>query len=154
MNLSAQLEAQKERAQDVRTILIRLAEDVFLPLLARRYDASGLHSRSGLMRRAISQRGARGNIFEIHGNTVTLGIDYAVVPYAQPLLEGAAAYSIVPRSKRALRFMIGDRTIFSKRVRHPGFKPRDIYQIDAASLEEAAKIVQETLGSDWMVKVR
>jgi hypothetical protein len=44
----------------------------------------------------------------------------ADAPYAAPVHEGARPHVIRPRNARALRFEIGDRVVFARRVNHPG----------------------------------
>jgi hypothetical protein len=43
--------------------------------------------------------------------------------YSAPVHEGARPHVIRPRNARALRFMIGDRVVFARRVNHPGNAP-------------------------------
>lgn len=45
------------------------------------------------------------------------------VDYLLPVHEGARPHIIVPKSKKALKFQKSGKTIFTKRVRHPGNKP-------------------------------
>jgi hypothetical protein len=43
------------------------------------------------------------------------------VDYGRFVLQGTAAHEIVPRDPAGyLRFVVGDRTVYAKRVRHPG----------------------------------
>lgn len=44
------------------------------------------------------------------------------VPYGVFLHEGTKAHDIVPRSKKALRWVQGNGSAFAKKVRHPGTK--------------------------------
>src|SRR5687768_7984981 len=44
----------------------------------------------------------------------------ADAPYAAPVHEGARPHVIRPRNARALRFEVGGRVVFARRVNHPG----------------------------------
>jgi phage gpG-like protein len=44
------------------------------------------------------------------------------VPYAEQIEIGMAPTVIRPKNKKALKFEIGGKTIFAKKVNHPGFK--------------------------------
>lgn len=43
--------------------------------------------------------------------------------YARPLHDGTGSFEIVPKTKKALMFILDGKTVFAKRVMHPGFKP-------------------------------
>lgn len=45
------------------------------------------------------------------------------VEYLLPVHEGSRPHIIVPKNKRALKFQKNNKTIFAKRVNHPGNKP-------------------------------
>lgn len=47
----------------------------------------------------------------------------SLAPYSAPVHEGARPHVIRPRNARALRFMVGDRVVFARRVNHPGNAP-------------------------------
>lgn len=44
-------------------------------------------------------------------------------PLGTFIVKGTKPHIILPRRAKALRFVIGDRVIFAKMVRHPGTKP-------------------------------
>jgi hypothetical protein len=56
------------------------------------------------------------------------GLDYVrvgpTVPYAVFVEYGTRPHEILPRHAKALRFEAEGKTIFAKRVWHPGFQPR------------------------------
>ena len=76
--------------------------------------ASGLHSRSGRLMQSIE--------VEADDTSVSAGIDTAAVPYAAIQEYGGTtrAHVIEAINAAALRFQIGGRTVFVKRVMHPG----------------------------------
>jgi hypothetical protein len=47
----------------------------------------------------------------------------SLAEYSAPVHEGARPHVIRPRNARALRFMIGERVVFARRVNHPGNAP-------------------------------
>ncbi len=55
--------------------------------------------------------GARGEVYN--------DADYAAVVH-----DGSGPYTIRPRKKKALRFVVGGRTVFAKSVQHPGTRGR------------------------------
>lgn len=72
--------------------------------------------------------------------------------YAKYLEFGTGPHDIVPRFKKALRFKIGNRVIFAKRVHHPGMAPRPFLRtaldesrpdIDRFFDEEIAKAIAQ-----------
>ena len=76
--------------------------------------ASGLQSRSGRLGQSIA--------VEADETSVSAGIDTAAVPYAAIQEYGGTtrAHVIEAINAAALRFEIGGRTIFARRVMHPG----------------------------------
>lgn len=70
---------------------------------------------------------------EVRGTGLsTVGIvSSANVPYAPPVEEGTGPRDIVPRRaspKASLRFTVGGRTLFRKRVRHPGTRGAHMFR--------------------------
>jgi hypothetical protein len=61
--------------------------------------------------------------FFVSGRNVVVRVGSVDVPYAIHHHEGTEAHVIVPRRARALRFVVAGRTVFAKRVMHPGTKP-------------------------------
>ncbi len=45
--------------------------------------------------------------------------------YASHVKHGTPAHRIEPKTKKALRFQVGGKTVFSRGVNHPGTKPND-----------------------------
>lgn len=50
-----------------------------------------------------------------------VGHNTSVAPYAQWLLHGSVAHIIRPRNAKALRFKLGNQTVFARFVKHPGY---------------------------------
>jgi phage gpG-like protein len=75
---------------------------------------SGLQSRSGRLAQSVE--------VEADETSVAAGIDTGVVPYAAIQEYGGRtrAHIITAINAAALRFQIGGRTMFAKRVMHPG----------------------------------
>lgn len=75
--------------------------------------------RTGNTRRAIhggADKTPRGVVLYLaHGSMVGTFLE-----------EGTRPYVIRPKSKKALRFVSGGKTIFAKRVDHPGIKARPV----------------------------
>ena len=99
---------------------------------------SGLHSRSGRLNQSIE--------VEADETSVAAGIDTAVVPYAAIQEYGGTtrAHVIETINAAALRFEIGGRTIFAKRVLHPG-SVIPAHSFLAAALAELAPVARDTI---------
>lgn len=75
--------------------------------------------RSGFLRNSIHEEPATGS-----GSRMVLGGVTADAPYAHFVHDGTRPHLIVPRRANVLRFEVGGRTVFAKRVHHPGTRPR------------------------------
>jgi hypothetical protein len=62
--------------------------------------------------------------------------------YARPLHDGTGPYEIVAKNKKALMFVLDGKTIFCKRVMHPGLKARPFM---TSSLDEMRGTITEGL---------
>lgn len=124
---SEQIEAYKKRILRLREIIEEVAEEEILPLLSRNYDASGLKTHRGLVKQAISKRGAAGNIFKTEqvGDAIrfTAGVDkntqvgleaYWAVEGNAPSGSGDRIY---PKHKKFLFFNLDGKPIFAKSVK-------------------------------------
>lgn len=47
---------------------------------------------------------------------------YPTVKYALPVHEGSGAHVIFPKTKKVLRFRVGGKWVFARKVNHPGTK--------------------------------
>jgi hypothetical protein len=71
--------------------------------------------RSGHLRSTIGDRTT------VVGPTVLTEV-YATARYARYIESGTRPHVIVPRRARVLRFEIGGRVVFARRVNHPGYR--------------------------------
>jgi hypothetical protein len=71
--------------------------------------------RSGYLRSTIGDRTT------VLGATV-LTETYATAKYARFVHDPTRAHAITPTRARALRFQVGGRTVFARRVWHPGYR--------------------------------
>ena len=92
------------------------------------YDSTqrgaGRHSKSGALFQSVYNRAIPG------GREV--GHDPQRAPHALFVNFGTRPHIIRPKEKKALRWVMGNRFIFAKFVRHPGYKG-DAYILDAAA---------------------
>lgn len=63
----------------------------------------------------------------------TIGSDVSYAPYVN---DGTRPHIIRPRTRQALKFTVGGRTVFAKVVHHPGTRPNPF--LDRALREVAA----------------
>lgn len=76
----------------------------------------GFTSRTGNLERAIT------SIHSRDGLKGWVTIDRTQAPYGTYVHQGYKAFTIVPRHKKALRWVDGSDFVFAKRVQHPAFK--------------------------------
>ena len=92
------------------------------------YDSTqrgaGRHSKTGALFQSVYNRAIPG------GRDV--GHDLHRAPHALFVNFGTRPHIIRPKEKKALRWVMGNRFIFAKFVRHPGYKG-DAYILDAAA---------------------
>jgi len=81
-----------------------------------------------LERAKVTRLSKAGNIIISHGPG---GKEYTLLD----ILEyGSKAHKITPKRRTVLRFEVGGKVFFSKRVRHPGTKPHGMVRITKAKL--------------------
>jgi hypothetical protein len=51
------------------------------------------------------------------------------VPYTKYVVEGTAPHDIVPKTSSVLVFKVGGKTVYAKKVRHPGTKPNPFMKV-------------------------
>lgn len=64
--------------------------------------------------------------------------------HAAPIEYGSRPHEIRPRRRKYLRFVVGGRTVFAKRVHHPGTRP---YEFLAKALEVQMAAFEGRIGS-------
>ena len=99
---------------------------------------SGLQSRSGRLAQSIE--------IDADETSVAAAIDTAAVPYAAIQEYGGTtrAHVIEAINAAVLRFQIGGRTIFAKRVMHPG-SVIPAHSFLATALAELAPVARDTI---------
>lgn len=136
--LVARLQSMPQRvAASLASVMAGLSVD----LRGRVQDSmagSGLQSRSGRLAQAIA--------VEADEASVSAGIDTAAVPYAAIQEDGGTtrAHVIEAINAAALRFEIGGRMVFAKRVMHPG-SVIPAHSFLATALAELAPVARETI---------
>lgn len=66
--------------------------------------------------------------------------------YGRFVNDGTRPHDIFPRNGRYLRFEIGGRTIYAKRVRHPGFTGRKFVEV---TLAESVPKIMDLIRNWW-----
>lgn len=146
---SKAIEDYKQRLMRLASIAEDVAEEMILPLLERNYDASGLKTHSGMVKRAISKRGAPGNILKTEitsgGVRVTVGADAENIKEIRYALFGNAPKGggvIRPVHAKALHFDLNGKPVFVKHVR-PAPAHDTIYALSSSEEEAYRQKVQE-----------
>ncbi len=85
---------------------------------------AGRHSKTGALFQSVYNRAIPG------GREV--GHDPQRAPHALFVNFGTRPHVIRPKDKKALRWVMGNKFIFAKEVRHPGYRG-DAYILDAAA---------------------
>lgn len=153
--ISIQANAWTEQADEILKniervdgLLDQLADETVLPILAGHYDASGIHTRGGGLKDAITKRGAPGNVIQKSPGRLTVGVSYEQVPYARWVIEGRGP--VRPKRARVLHWIDPDtgKDVFSK-YSNP-VPPHPIYVLSAADLKEVeaalTRLVLERVG--------
>jgi hypothetical protein len=135
---SAQIADLKADLGNLEAFLNHVADTVVYPALARNYVDSGLKSHRGVVKAAVSTRGAKGNTLSIQGGHLSVSVDYGAVPEAQYALEGRKAFKAA--RGHTLRFFDDNgKPIFTKSVR--ASRPHEVFYLteqDVAKIQEAA----------------
>lgn len=68
-------------------------------------------------------------------------------PYPQVIEHGSKPHIITPNAKKALRFVTkGGDVVFTKRVKHPGTKPRNVFKrAKEFAIKQIDKLVREAI---------
>lgn len=111
-------------------LLASIGRNALLPFFGRRLTTCGVKDKTGNLRSAISEEGAPGNVFDVAGDSITVGVDYNRIKHARWVIEGADPHGFGPRRAKMLVFWWArkGRMFIGKWVNHPGQKPHPVYQ--------------------------
>ena len=74
------------------------------------------------------------------------GLEITMVDYAKFVEFGTPPHVIIPKSKKALKFKIGNKVLLRKKVKHPGTRPNPF--IRNTIQNKLKKIISEELSRD------
>ncbi len=80
-------------------------------------DTHQYKDRSGTLTASIDSK------LLVSGPDVAMGEMTAKAPYASHVEGGTEPHVILPKNGTFLRFVVGGRTVFARKVNHPGTKP-------------------------------
>lgn len=104
--------------------------------LERAHDLLGLEVWGNLRKFSPQNHGRLAGSWKLEKRSRLLSVVGTSVKYALAQNYGLDPFTIYPRRKKALRFVINGKVIFAKRVNHPGIKAK--YYIEK-SIDEAEK---------------
>lgn len=95
--------------------------------------------RTGRLAKGIREK------VRVRGHTV-VGILDSEAPYTMFVENDTRPHVIRPRRARALRFLVGNRVVFARRVRHPGTKGKHMFREGAKEVHPiAVKLLRSAL---------
>jgi hypothetical protein len=141
----------KELVRDLRNLPDELNDDVINKLSQVGYDSmqkgAGRHTKTGALFQSIYNRPIKGGRSVGHdiGRT-SVNWRGAPTSYSVFVVFGSRAHTITPKTKKALRWAGPNGFIFSKLVKHPGYRGDD-YATKAKdlALAQLSRIVEKTL---------
>jgi len=128
----------KTEVANLDAFLDHVADTIIYPALARNYDQSGLKVHRGVVKAAVSKRGAKGNVIEIRNGHLTISVDTAAVPEAEWAINGRPGFQ-AKRGKTLRFFDDNGKPIFAKRVK--AARPHEVFHLndgDIAKIQAAA----------------
>jgi hypothetical protein len=153
-NLADDLKRRLGRFQKISGLTEKIGVEVILPALGRNYTNAGLKQRTGKAFRALTVRGAYGNLFVVRDNNLEIGVTKAIWDdYLKYPIEGhrSTVIRVKRAGGRALKIVLpGGTMIFRRQVkgtkRHTGAAPSS-YRITASdAVKIQALIAEEVLG--------
>jgi hypothetical protein len=145
-----QLDEIIQQFQNAVRVVEDTAEQVLLPMLESNYNASGIKTHRGVVKKSITKRFAEGNILKAEGGApgmvhLEVGTSLLAAKYAiegnKP--KGGGDY-IYPVRAKALSFTINGKRMVRKRV-HTAPPHDTIYQLTGAEEELFKEKVIENL---------
>ena len=99
------------------------------------------HSKTGFLRKSLYNKPI--------ANGREVGHDESIAPYAIYVHQGTKPHEIRPKDKTALSWVVGNKRIFAKFVKHPGYRG-DGYMFAALSdaLRQFNRIVDDALAKE------
>lgn len=146
-DLVKDLEALKAKLHNPESMLRAIGQQAMLPYFGRRLTTVGVKDKTGRLRAAISQEHAPGNVFDLQGDSITVGVDYDRLPYAKYVIEGAGRHPIAARRVKFLVFWWAKmgRVFKGKYVNHPGQKRHPVYNATTGLDTEVGKVIIKEL---------
>ncbi len=103
-----------------RQVILRLSQVVY----DQAFAGASRHSKTGALLQSLYNRSIPGGR--------EIGHDPQRAPHALFVNMGTKPHIIRPKDKKALRWVMGNRFVFAKSVKHPGYRG-DAYILDAAA---------------------
>jgi len=94
-----------------RRVILDMAQIAHEGLL----DGAGRHNKTGALFQSVYNR-------QLAPATRQVGHDEQRAPHALFVLHGTKPHDIRPKDKKALRWTVGNRFVFAKFVKHPGYR--------------------------------
>lgn len=107
--------------EKVRGAVNYSALDLQQYVVTRKLSGTVLNARTGNLRRSVFVRNAE----EVSSTTISAFVGVgSEAPYGKILELGSRPHEIVPNRAKVLRFVVDGKTVFARRVQHPGMPPK------------------------------
>jgi hypothetical protein len=148
---TAEIRVIEEKLNDTEGLLNKIVDGVVMPALKRNWDNAGFRDHGSRIKgvsgkRAVTVRGAQGNVVRILGSTALITYDTGQVRHVGALIDGRVAS--VPRNAPALAFnsQYGPATALRKFSRGTTGKP--LYYLTGADEDKIEATVAEWITSE------
>jgi hypothetical protein len=136
----------KEKIENKQGLLNAIADKVIFPALKRNWDNTNYKSHDGKAEKAITQRGAFGNVVKVDENSVTVTYDNTKVRHIDVLITGRPA--VFPKKiGGVLIFNLQYKKNLVYRRSSASTTGKEIYYLNASDDNKILDTIEE-----WIVK--
>lgn len=145
-NTLVKLQDLKDRVDDKEGLLSYVVDQAVMPALKRNWGNTNIKSHDGVAAKAVYERGAKGNVVEIHGGSAIVTFNHKIVPHLDYLIDGRPA--VFPVKARVLVFNKQYGTNLLYRRSSKATNEKDIYYLTGPDEDAIAKAVEQWVFSE------